>query len=112
MRVSSGFREFVLGQLAEVRDLYAKPMFGGLGLYSGDVFFGIVARDVLYLKVDDTNRAEYEQSGSRPFKPYADRPSTMRYYNVPAAVVEDAADLAQWARRAITVARASRKQSP
>ena len=28
MRVSIGFREFVLGQLADVRDLYAKPMFG------------------------------------------------------------------------------------
>src|SRR5688572_16075235 len=107
MRVSSGFREFVLGQLAEVRELHAKPMFGGLGLYSGDVFFGLVAGDVLYFKVDETIRAHYEQAGSRPFKPYADRPVTMQYYNVPAAVVEDAADLARWAMRSIAVARAS-----
>jgi DNA transformation protein len=101
LRVSNGFREFVLGQLAEVREFHAKPMFGGLGLYSGDVFFGIVAGDVLYFKVDETIRADYEQAGSRPFKPYADRPVTMQYYSVPAAVVEDAADLAQWARRSI-----------
>ena len=107
MRVSLGFREFVLGQLADVRDLYAKPMFGGIGLYSGDLFFGIVAGDVLYFKVDDTNRADYEQVGSRPFKPYADRPVTMRYYSVPAEVVEDSAGLAQWAKRSIAVARAS-----
>ena len=107
MRVSSGFREFVLGQLADVRHLYAKPMFGGIGLYSDDVFFGIVAGDVLYFKVDDTNRADYEQARSRPFKPYADRPVTMRYYSVPAAVVEDAAALAQWAKRSIAIARAS-----
>jgi DNA transformation protein len=107
MPVSSGFREFVLGQLAEVRELHAKPMFGGLGLYSGDVFFGLVAGGVLYFKVDETIRADYEQAGSRPFKPYADRPVTMSYYGVPAAVVEDATALAQWARRSIAVARAS-----
>jgi DNA transformation protein len=106
MRVSSGFREFVLGQLADIHDLYAKPMFGGIGLYSGDVFFGIVAGDVLYFKVDQTTRDDYEQAGCRPFKPYADRPVTMQYYSVPAAAVEDAAALAQWARRAIAVARA------
>jgi len=109
MRVSSGFREFVLGQLAEFPDLYAKPMFGGIGLYSGDVFFGIVAGDVLYFKVDETNRTDYEQAGSRPFRPYADRPVTMSYYGVPAAVVEDTTALAQWVSRSIAVARASRK---
>jgi DNA transformation protein len=109
MRVSSGFREFVLGQLAEVRELQAKPMFGGLGLYSGEVFFGIVAGDILYFKVDETTRADYERAGSQPFKPYADRPVTMQYYSVPAAAVDDVAALAQWARRSIAVARASRK---
>ena len=109
MRVSSGFREFVLGQLEDIPDLYAKPMFGGIGLYSGDVFFGIVAGDVLYFKVDETNRADYEQAGSRPFKPYADRPVTMQYYSVPTAAVEDAGAVARWARRSIAVARAVQK---
>ena len=109
LRVSSGFREFAVGQLADVRDLYAKPMFGGIGLYSGEVFFGIVAGDVLFFKVDETTRADYERAGSQPFKPYAHRPVTMMYYSVPAAVVEDAAELEQWARRAIAVAGTSRQ---
>jgi DNA transformation protein len=107
LRVSSGFREFVLGQLSDVRDLYARPMFGGIGLYAGDVFFGIVAGDALYLKVDDTNRPDYERAGACPFKPYPDRPMTMSYYNVPAAIIENAADLARWARRSIAVARST-----
>jgi len=107
LHVSSGFREFVLGQLADVHELHARPMFGGLGLYAGDVFFGIVAGDVLFLKVNETTRSDYEQAGCQPFKPYADRPVTMAYYSVPAAVVEDAAVLAQWAKRSIAVARSS-----
>lgn len=105
LRVSSGFREFVLGQLSDVRGLYARPMFGGIGLYADGVFFGIVAGDALYFKVDDTNRADYERAGSGPFKPYADRPMTMAYYSVPAAVMEDAADLTSWAKRSIALAR-------
>jgi DNA transformation protein and related proteins len=107
LRVSDGFREFVLDQLDGVRNFRAQAMFGGVGLYSGDVFFGILAADVLYFKVGDANRAEYEQAGAKPFKPYADRAMKMPYYNVPTATLEDAATLAIWARRAIAVARST-----
>ena len=108
MRVSSGFRDFVLDQLEGVRELRAKAMFGGVGLYSRDVFFGILAADVLYFKVGDANRDEYEQAGSKPFKPYADRAMKMPYYNVPIATLEDALTVVAWAERAIAVARAAR----
>ena len=108
MRVSDGFRAFVLDQLSDVTDLRPKSMFGGVGLYSGDVFFGIVAADVLYLKVDDTNRRTFERAGAKPFKPYADRPTTtMSYFSVTVAIVEDAEVLVDWARRSIAVARAA-----
>ena len=106
LRVSSAFREFVLEQLSALRDLYPRSMFGGIGLYSDGVFFGIVAGDVLYLKVDESTRHDYEQAGSRAFQPYADRPVTMMYYSVPLAILEDATSLVQWARRAIAVAEA------
>ena len=83
-------------------------MFGGVGLYAEDVFFGILAADVLFFKVDDTNRLEYETAGSSPFKPYADRAMTMPYYNVPTAVLEDAEALAEWAARAVMVAKTAK----
>ena len=83
-------------------------MFGGVGLYAGDVFFGILAADTLYLKVDDSNRAQYEAAGTTPFKPYADRPVTMAYYQVPAAVIEDGDQLAAWARASVRVAEHAR----
>jgi DNA transformation protein len=107
MRVSSGFREYVLDQLAAVPGLRDRSMFGGIGLYADDLFFGILASDVLYFKVDDSNRQEYEQAGSRPFKPYADRAMTMPYYAVPIEIVDDGATLVKWAKRAVGVAAAS-----
>ena len=109
MRVSSGVRAFVLDQLSGLPGLRDRSMFGGVGLYAGDVFFGILASDVLYFKVDDSTRQDYESAGARPFKPYADRAMTMPYYTVPTEVLEDAAMLVTWAKRAAAVAAASKK---
>ena len=104
MRSSDHFRDFVLHQLAGITDVRAKAMFGGIGLYAGDVFFGLIVRDVLHLKVDDRNRARYEAAGCHAFRPYADRPMTMAYYDVPVGVLEDAEALAAWAAVSITIA--------
>ena len=112
MHVSASFREFVLDQLASVDSLRARAMFGGVGLYAEDVFFGILAADVLFLKVDDTNRREYETAGSSPFKPYANRAMTMPYYNVPVVVLEDAGALGEWAARAVAVAKTANTAKP
>lgn len=79
-------------------------MFGGVGLYRRGTFFGIIAGDVLYLKVDDTTRGDYERAGSDPFCPYPERGGTMQYYAVPVDVLESADELARWARLALEVA--------
>ena len=79
-------------------------MFGGVGLYSADLFFAIVYGDVAYFKVDDANRRDYARAGMKPFKPYSNRSTKMQYYEVPAVVIEDAEALCRWARRAIAAA--------
>ncbi len=112
MRVTDGFRAFVLEQLAGVKSVRARAMFGGVGLYAGDVFFGILAADTLYLKVDDSNRTQYEAAGMRPFTPYADKAMTMPYYQVPAGAIEDGDELAAWARASVRVAERTRAQRP
>ena len=111
MKVTEGFRLFVLEQLAELKHVHARAMFGGVGLYADDIFFGLVAADTLYFKVDDSNRPAFEAAGMEAFRPYADRgsPASMSYYQVPIRVIEDPAELAVWARTAIQVARAARK---
>jgi DNA transformation protein len=104
MRVTEGFRAFVLEQLAGVESVRARAMFGGVGLYADDLFFGILAADTLYLKVDDSNRRQYEAAGMTALQPYLEKPTTMSYYQVPASVLEDSSELTAWARASVRVA--------
>jgi len=104
LAVSDAFKLFVLDQLEDLGDVVPRSMFGGVGLYAHGVFFGIIARDVLYLKADDTTRGEYERAGMEPFRPYPDRAGTAQYYAVPVGVLESAAELVEWARKAVVVA--------
>ena len=107
LRVSDAFRTFVLDQLEELGGVTPRAMFGGVGLYHRGVFFGIVARDVLYFKTDARNRGDYLRAGVKPFVPYADKPArTTRYYPVPIEVLESPPELAAWARKAIAAANA------
>jgi DNA transformation protein len=104
LRVSDGFRTFVLDQLEPLGSVLPKSMFGGVGLYCDGVFFGLIALDVLYLKVDDTNRPDYEAAGAQPFRPFPERGGTMKYYAVPVEVLESQIELIEWARKAVRVA--------
>jgi DNA transformation protein len=104
LRVTPEFRDFVLDQLTRLPQLRSKPMFGGVGLYSGDCFFGIVAADELFFKVEDSNRTAYETAGSEPFRPVVDRAVSMSYWRVPVEVLEDPGELAAWALAAIRAA--------
>jgi DNA transformation protein len=104
LTVTDAFRSYVLDQLGDLGNVAPRSMFGGVGLYHRGVFFGIIAGDVLYLKVDDTNRPEYVKAGMKPFKPYPHRPSTMQYYAVPIDVLESQIELTAWARKSIAAA--------
>ena len=104
MGVSEEFRAFVHEQLADIDSVLARSMFGGVGLYAGGVFFGILAANTLFLKVDDSNRAQYEAEGMSAFQPFSDKPMTMSYHQVPARVLEDADELTTWVQASIRVA--------
>jgi DNA transformation protein len=113
--VGEGFRSFVLEQLARTTaPVRARSMFGGVGLYSGDLFFALMDDDVLYFKVDGTTRPRFEERGMGPFRPGGEGGEVMQYYEVPADVLEDADALAPWVADAVEVARRarSRKRSP
>jgi DNA transformation protein len=81
-----------------------RRMFGGVGVFCEGRMFAIGWRESLYLKVDDEGRAEFEELGSSPFKPNQ-RMTSRSYFEVPAAVLDDDAELAAWAHRAVEIAR-------
>jgi DNA transformation protein len=113
MAVSDDFRDFVLEQLAPAGRVTPRAMFGGVGLYLDGLFFALIDDDTLYFKTGDSNRARFEQAGSKPFCPFPDRPDqAMAYWQVPAEVLEDADQLAAWAREALAVALAKRTRRP
>ena len=111
MPVTDGFVAFALEQLEAVGGIASKRMFGGVGIYSGDLFFAVLDNDRLYLKVDDSNRADFERAGMGPFRPGNPGGEVMQYFEVPISVLEDTDQLARWAAKAIAVARA-RKVRP
>jgi DNA transformation protein len=111
LAVSNEFRDYALGQLAPAGMVVARGMFGGIGLYLDGLFFALIDDDTLYFKTDDSNRARFEQAGSRPFCPFPDRPGhVMAYWQVPAEVLEDPEELRAWTREALTVALAARSK--
>jgi len=112
MPVTDSFLEFMLEQLEALGPITSKRMFGGVGLYAGDLFFALIAGDEVYLKADDSTRGLLEAAGGRPFQPYPGRRrrrGTTQYYSVPIAVLEDSDTLTAWARRSVEVARAQQR---
>src|SRR5256885_12452942 len=105
MPSSASFRDFVLDQLRRVVPrLRARSMFGGFGIYAGELFFALIADDTVYFKVDDSNRPEFERLGMRPFQPSGEGGEAMQYYQVPAELLKDPEALCPWAETAIAVA--------
>lgn len=100
MAISEAFKDYAVDQLEAFGIVSVKKMFGGAGLYHDGLIFALIADDVLYFKVDDSNKADYKKAGMKPFKPFADKPMVMPYYEVPADVLEDRNRLAEWAEKA------------
>ena len=111
MSVSDGFREYALEQLGRVQPVTARPMFGGIGLYSRGLFFALIDDDVLYFKVDDETRDTFRAAGMSPFRPFADRPDqVMQYYEVPPDALDDTDVLGVWLGRALGAATRARRR--
>ncbi len=117
MAVSASFRAYLLEQLGAIRPVTSRPMFGGLAIFAEGRTFALVADEVLYFKVDDSNRPDFEAAGRGPFLPFGDPARPMQYYDLPEEVLEDPDLLAAWMAKAIAVAarakpKAKRKARP
>ena len=108
MTASQEYLEFILNQLKPVeKEIATKKMFGGIGLNISGTYFACIFDDVLYLKVDNSNREDYTKRGMEPFRyPYAKkRPLTLQYYQVPVEILENCDLLSQWALKSLEIAK-------
>ena len=110
MAVTPEYRDFVLEQLGRVAPVTSRAMFGGVGIYSEGMIFGLLDDDTTYLKVDGGNRGAFEAAGMRPFDPSGDGQHIMQYYELPAELLEDSDALRPWVAGALDAARAARRK--
>jgi DNA transformation protein len=88
-------------KLAPLGHFRALRMFSGYGLYLDGVIFGLVARDRLWLRVDDRSRPDFEKAGMEPFAYSRDGKSvSLTYFRCPDPVLADPAKLRKWAKDA------------
>ena len=84
-----------------------RRLFGGAGLFADGVMFGLVSRGEIYLKADAETAPRFEAEGCGPFEygSKTGRRAIASFRKLPERLYDDADELAQWARQALTVAR-------
>jgi len=91
-----------------------RRMFGGAGLFSDGLMFGLVLRGDLFLKADEETIPSFKTEGSHPFV-YASKGHevTLSYWRLPDRLLDDPDELALFARAALSAAhRAAVKKIP
>jgi len=92
----------------------ATRMFGGYGLYVGDVFVALIANERLYMKTDDTSRAAFERAGCEPFA-YSRRDRaavTLDYWTAPEQALDSPRAMEPWARLSMAAALRAKAAKP
>ena len=83
----------------------AKRLFGGFALYRDGTIFGLIMRERVYFKTGAGNLADYVAAGMPPFQYTRSngRVIATHHYEVPASVLDDLDELAEWADKALAV---------
>lgn len=111
------FRDFLLELFEPLGPVRLKNMFGGYGIYAGDVFFGLVMDEVIYFKADDETRPAFEAEGKPAFEftNSTGERITTSYHQIPDRLYDDPDDFTAWARRSVDAAlrsKAKKKKRP
>ncbi len=108
-------REFLTDLFADFGPVTIRKMFSGYGISADGINFALSLRAGLFLRADEVTIPDFEAEGSKPFQ-YSTRAKTVvvnSYWELPARLFDDSAELAQWARAALAAAqRAKVKTRP
>lgn len=99
------FVAYVLELLQPLGRCSARRMFGGYGIYGDGLMFALVFDGRMYMKVDDSNKAEFVAAGCHPFVYEGqEKPIEMSYWTVPESALESSEEMRPWARLALAAA--------
>ena len=106
MVASDSFAEFLREHLAPLGRVTLRRMFGKTGVFCDGVMFGMVTDNTLYVRVDDHNRATFEEAAAFPPLNYAKKGSTidLAFWRVPERLFDEPDELVAWARAALAAA--------
>ena len=95
------FSLYLVELMQSIGSVSAKAMFGGYGIFLDGLMFGLIADNVLYLKVDQATENEFKAKGLEPFT-YSKKGKEfkMSYYQAPDEVLEDSDEMYFWASKA------------
>jgi DNA transformation protein and related proteins len=105
---------FLLELLTPLGPVSARRMFGGVGLFTNGMMFGLIVREELFFKVGDSNRTAFEAAGEAPFTYDTKNGShtLTSYWRCPPDLLDDADTFRDWARGAIEAALAASRAKP
>ncbi len=94
--------------------IHIRRMFGGKGVYHGEVMFALEAYGELYLKVDDESVGTFRDLGSRPFAyETRDGKTTLTsYWLMPESALDDPDEAADFGRMALQAALRKKAAGP
>ena len=102
--------DFIADLFAPFGSVTIRRMFSGAGIFRDGLMFGLIVRDVIYLKADETSAGDFEREGCEPFTYTRGKASghprqhALPYWRLPERLYDDPDELADWARRAFAVA--------
>ena len=102
MVASDNFAEFLREQLSPLGRVTMRRMFGKTGVFLDGLMFGMVTDNMLYLRVDDLNRAEFKEAESLPSLSYEKKGRTidLAFWRAPERLFDEPDELVAWARAA------------
>ncbi len=91
--------EVLLEKLSSIEGITSKKMFGGHGIFHDGNMFGIIdSKGQGFMKADDSNRSEFENSGGS-------KHSKMSYYSISSEIIKDEKMLVAMAKKSIFISK-------
>ncbi len=91
---------------AEMFDVRARRMFGGMGIYTGEKMFAFLYEDEIGLKLcPDDRDSVMELPGAEPLRPDPNADPMREYVRLPREVLDNFENFSYWVERSANYAR-------